>query len=238
MRMLSRVAWLRWREFALLLAAAVVVSGIWGFIELADEVSEGGTQEFDEWAVRAMRRADDPATPVGPPWLAEVGRDLTALGGIAVLVLMTVFACGYLALQRSYHAMWLLAAAASGGLMLSLGLKELFARDRPDLVPHLSHVVTSSFPSGHSMMASAVYLTLGALLSRTAAGRGTKIYFLHMALLLTTLVGVSRVFLGVHYPTDVLAGWAAGAAWAMVCWLVAVYLQSRGKVEQPPETSE
>jgi undecaprenyl-diphosphatase len=182
--------------------------------------------------LRAMRRADDPSRPIGPRWLPEVGRDLTALGGVAVLSLTTVFVAGYLLIVRKYHAMWLVLAATLGGLLISTLLKHLIDRARPDLVPHLSHVYTSSFPSGHSMLSAVVYLTLGALLTRLASERRVKLYFLAAALLLTFLVGVSRVYMGVHYPTDVLAGWTAGLVWALLCWLVARYLQRRGAVEK------
>jgi undecaprenyl-diphosphatase len=179
-----------------------------------------------------MRRADDPSRPIGPRWLPEVGRDLTALGGVAALTLTTAFVAGYLLIVRKYHAMWLVLAATLGGLLISTLLKHLIDRARPDLVPHLSHVYTSSFPSGHSMLSAVVYLTLGALLTRLAAERRVKLYFLAAALLLTFLVGVSRVYMGVHYPTDVLAGWTAGLVWALLCWLVARYLQRRGAVER------
>ena len=226
------ISWLAGHVNIVLVAVLLIVGGTWGFIELADEVREGDTQRFDDWAVRAMRRADDPSRPIGPHWLPEVGRDLTALGGVAVLSLTTAFVAGYLLIVRKYHAMWLVLAATLGGLLISTLLKQLIDRARPDLVPHLSNVYTSSFPSGHSMLSAVVYLTLGALLTRLASERRVKLYFLAAALLLTFLVGVSRVYMGVHYPTDVLAGWTAGLVWALLCWLVARHLQRRGAVEK------
>jgi undecaprenyl-diphosphatase len=117
--------------------------------------------------------------------------------------------------------------------LLSTLLKDVFDRPRPSVVPHLSYVATSSFPSGHSLMAAVVYLTLGSLLARLVQSARLKLYFLSVAVVLACLVGMSRVYLGVHYPTDVLAGWAAGLAWAVLCWLLARYLQQRGAVEKP-----
>jgi undecaprenyl-diphosphatase len=115
---------------------------------------------------------------------------------------------------------------------LSSALKALFRRPRPEVVPHLMRVYSSSFPSGHSIISAVVYLTLGALLARTFRQRRFKFYFLAVAVVLTGLVGVSRVYMGVHYPTDVLAGWTAGLVWATLCWLVDRHLQRRGKIEQ------
>jgi undecaprenyl-diphosphatase len=134
---------------------------------------------------------------------------------------------------RKYHALLLLLAATGGALLLSLLLKDVIDRPRPDLIAHRSHVMTKSFPSGHAMLSAAVYLTLGVLLARLTTSLRLKLYFLCIALLLTLLVGVSRVFMGVHWPTDVMAGWAAGLAWAIGCWLVARWLQRRGSVEPP-----
>jgi undecaprenyl-diphosphatase len=220
-----------------LIAVLILVLGTWAFIAIADEVREGGTQKFDDWAVRALRQRDNPAIPIGPRWLHEVGRDITALGGVAVLTLVTFAVAGYLLMARKFHAMWLVLIATFGGLMISGILKGAFERQRPDLVPHLSQVYTSSFPSGHSMLSAVVYLTIGSLLARLAPGYGVKIYFIGIALGLTLLIGVSRVYMGVHYPTDVLAGWSAGLVWAIVCWLVARYLQQRGAVEKDTEKS-
>jgi undecaprenyl-diphosphatase len=225
------VEWLGSHTGSLLVAALLVVVCIWGFIAIADEVKEGGTRRFDDWAIRALRKPSDPAQPIGPAWLAEVARDLTGLGGVAVLSLMTAAVVGFLWLREKYGAMWLVLIATVGGLGLSTALKHVYQRPRPQLVAHLSQVYTTSFPSGHSMLSAVVYLTLGTLLARFVRERRVKFYFVSVAMVLTFLVGVSRVFMGVHYPTDVLAGWAAGLSWALMCWIVATYLQRRGKVE-------
>jgi undecaprenyl-diphosphatase len=214
-----------------LLTALVIVGASWLFIELADEVREGSTQQFDEWLIRSLRSPSDTADPVGPKWLEEMGRDLTALGGVAVLTLLTAVVIGYLVICRTYHAVWLVLAATVGGFVLSTLLKGWFDRPRPTLVPHLSYVTSASFPSGHSMLSAVLYLTLGTLLARLVEDRRLKVYVLLVAMLLSFLVGMSRVYLGVHYPTDVLAGWSAGLAWALLCGLVGRFLQQRGLVE-------
>ncbi len=222
----SLLAWLGSHGQVVIVAALVVVAGTWGFVELLDEVMEGETQQFDEWMIRILREHE------GPAWLQEVGRDLTALGGVAVMAVVTAAVAGYLLLCKKYSAMWLVLVATGGGLLLSTALKHFIDRDRPSLVEYKSMVYTSSFPSGHSMMAAVVYLTLGSLLARIMPGRLLKLYFLILAMVLTALVGVSRVYLGVHWPTDVLAGWCGGLVWALLCWLVARYLQRKGAVEK------
>ena len=229
------VAWLGGLDLILLLAVFAMATGLWTFVAIADSVAEGKTQSIDDRLIRALRQPDDPSDPIGPEWMEEVGRDLTALGGVAVLSLMTAAVLGFLLIRRQYHAMGFLLGATMGGLALSLLLKNHFARPRPELVPHLSAVYTSSFPSGHSMLSAVLYLTLGALLARLVKGPALKVYVLSVAMLLTLLVGLSRVFMGVHYPTDVLAGWSVGLSWAILCWLVARRLQRQGIVEGSAE---
>jgi undecaprenyl-diphosphatase len=219
------------REVALLLALALAAAALWGFAELTDEVLEGETHAFDQGVLLALRSPADPSDPLGPGWLEEAMRDVTALGSTTVLAFVTLAAAGFLALQRKGRAALFVVAAVGGGMLLTTGLKLGFDRPRPDLVPHATLVYSTSFPSGHSMMAAVTYLTLGALLARVQPRRRLKLYLLALAVILTLAVGFSRVYLGVHWPTDVLAGWAVGAAWALMCWAGALWLQRRGEVE-------
>ncbi|MFC4174417.1 phosphatase PAP2 family protein [Microvirga sp. GCM10011540] len=219
-------------EWPILLASLAAAGAIWAFVELADEVVEGSTHAIDRRLLLALRSEADPAEPLGPAWLEEMMRDFTALGGVGVLTLLTVGAVGYLFLTDKWRAALAVLLSVAGGILLSTLIKMGFDRPRPDLVSHGSYVYTASFPSGHSMMAAVVYLTLGALLARVQSPKRAKAYILVSAVLLTILVGISRVYLGVHWPTDVLAGWAVGAAWALLCWVVTLWLQAEGKVER------
>lgn len=233
-RLLARVTSI---EPIVLVVLAIGTASLWGFIEIAEEVFEGDTEAFDHWMLRVLRDPQDPAEPFGPEWMQEMARDITALGGAFWLTSITIGVAIYLWLIGKIHMMVFLLAATAGGAIVTSALKGLFARPRPDLVPHLAHVYTSSFPSGHSMLAAVVYLTLGSLLAAVMPNAKLKIYVLFVALMLTLLVGASRVYLGVHYPTDVLAGWLAGMVWALMCWLVARWLQRRGTVESQPASS-
>ncbi len=223
--------WLRNLDLFVLLAFLTLVLGILAFVLIADVVRAHSTQSMDEWIIRSLRRPDNPSIPIGPAWMQEVGRDLTALGGVIVLALVSLAVVVFLAIVRAYHAMLFFLAAILGGWLLSTLLKNAFDRPRPDVVPHLSQAYTSSFPSGHSMMSAILYLTLGALLARLVESMWLKLYFVAVALVVTFLVGCSRVYMGVHYPTDVLAGWCAGLSWALLCWLAARFLQRHGAVE-------
>ena len=217
--------------FQVLLVTLVVVAGTWVFVELAGDVLKGDTQAFDRWLLDALRSPASPEWPRGPRWLVEVGRDVTAFGSSVVVALLTAAVVGYLWLQRKYGALGFVVVVTAGGGLLSHLLKALFARERPNPVPCL-WVSSPSFPSGHAILAAVVYLTLGILLARLEPRPLLKAYFLGVMMALTFLVGVSRVYLGVHYPTDVLAGWTVGLVWGLLCWLAAWYLQRRGTVER------
>jgi undecaprenyl-diphosphatase len=224
--------WLGSHELAVWLALLLIVGCVWIFIALAGEMIEGDTRAFDEKLIVAMRNPADHSDPVGPKWLEEFARDMTALGGMGVVTLLTVATIGFLLLQHKPRSAAFILFAVAGGLLLSSLLKSGFDRPRPDLVPHGSYVYTASFPSGHSAMSAVTYLTLGALLARIQNRRRLKAYIILWALLVTIAVGVSRVYLGVHWPTDVLAGWTLGVSWALTCWLAARWLQRRRQVEE------
>jgi undecaprenyl-diphosphatase len=224
-------------EFATLAAVLLLAVALLVFAAVTDGVVAGETRTFDSAVLMAMRTAGRPSDPLGPPWFEEAVRDVTSLGGTTIIVLITGTVAGFLALSGTRHAALLMIASVSGGSLLMSFLKQLFARARPDLVEHSARVFTESFPSGHATLSAVTYLTLGALLARVQTRRTLKAYSLGIAITLTALVGVSRVYLGVHWPTDVLAGWCLGAAWAMVCWLVAAWLQRRGDVERRIEKS-
>ena len=214
---------------ALLLAATLVLS----FGYLAMEVLEGDTIAFDRAVLLAMRTSGNPADPIGPVWLEEVGRDVTALGSYAFLGMVLLSVLGYLILIRKHSAAILVTANVLGGAVVSALLKLGFDRTRPDTISDATRVFTASFPSGHATLSAVTFLTLGALLTRMHADRRIKVYFVALALSLTVGVGISRLYLGVHYPTDVIAGWAVGSAWAILCWVAAVWLQQWGEIETP-----
>lgn len=191
------------------------------FLQLASEVIEGETLAFDKKIVLALRKADDPSRPIGPAWVTGALLDLTALGGPTVIGLVVLAVVGFLVVQARYWTAIFVFVTAVSGEAVSYAMKGIFVRPRPTVVPHLREAFSSSFPSGHAMQSAIIYLTLGAMLMRITEGRLTKFYCCTMAMLLTGLVGVSRVWLGVHYPTDVLAGWIVGLFWASICWLAA-----------------
>jgi len=216
----------------LIVRLLIIVVGIAAFFLLAVEVNRGDTQHFDEQILRSLREPNNPDVPRGPVALQEAARDITSLGGYALSILLVAIVTIFLACDGKNGAARLFLAAVISGWLLQKGLKALIGRPRPEVVPRLMPVDSTSFPSGHSMMSAIIFLTLGVILSRLELKRPhLRIYFMSVAFLLTGLVGLSRVYLGVHYPTDVLAGWTAGLVWAMLCSLVAQYLQRRGAVE-------
>jgi len=206
------------------------------FAELAGDVMEGENHQIDTTILLMMRSANDLADPLGPPWFEEMMRDITALGGVAVLTLITIFSAIYLLLIKRRDLMLYLAAAAITGTIFSNLLKAGFSRPRPDIVPHEIVVYTASFPSGHSLVAAAIYLTLGVILAEAQTRYRLKIYMLSVAIVLALLVGVSRIYLGVHWPSDVLAGWLAGSAWAFMLWIAAHYYMNKHNGRDPEGT--
>jgi undecaprenyl-diphosphatase len=222
---------LRTGELAPVLAFLGAAALVLAFGLLADAVRAGGTRSFDAAVVAALRSPTG-EDPIGPPWLEEAVRDVTALGSFTFLGLLLGSVVGYLLLVRKHGMAWLMLAAVLGGVVMSSLLKIGFDRPRPDIAGSV-RVFTASFPSGHATLSAVAFLTIGVLLARLSREARVRAYFLAVAVFLTVIVGVSRLYLGVHYASDVLAGWCAGAAWAILCWSVALVLQRRRQVEAP-----
>jgi undecaprenyl-diphosphatase len=213
-----------WQGPGVLIPIILIGGALWAFIEILDEVVEGETRSIDEAILLGFRVPGNPADPIGEPWFEEAMRDITALGSAPTLVIAVLAVVGFLMLSKAWRPAIFTLVASGGGLIVSSLLKYTVDRPRPDLVPHGNLIYTTSFPSGHSMMSAVVYLTLAALVARLIERRRLKGYALGVAVILTLLIGVSRIYLGVHWPSDVLAGWVAGAAWALGCWLIARWI--------------
>ena len=208
-------------EIGALIAFAVAAVGILAFAGIADETVEGESRAFDESILLALRTPGDANDLIGPAWFDLAMNDITSLGGVIILSLISLSVVVYLFMQGKWKNAVVVAGASASGVILSETLKVGFARPRPDLVPQLVEVHSLSFPSGHAMLSAVIYLTLGALLARFHKRKRERALIMLYAVLITMLVGASRVYLGVHWPTDVLAGWALGAAWAALWWLFA-----------------
>jgi undecaprenyl-diphosphatase len=208
---------------------------LWGFFNIAGEIGEGETSSLDRRILLALRNPADPSDPIGSRSLQEAMRDVTALGGVTVMILVTlVSVLAFLMHRRRWHAA-ILTGTVLAAVVSSEGLKHLYGRPRPDLVPHGSYVYSASFPSGHSTLSAATFLTLAMLIASLEPNRGTKAMVFVLAGLLILAIGFSRVYLGVHWPSDVLAGWCLGAAWALGAWTLLLQVGGRGDVVEKPE---
>ena len=207
-------------EGRVLLVMLLIAGGSWAFIEISDEVREGSVSALDQRILTALRSNESPHDPLGPKLLEQVARDLSALGSVSVLVLLTAAVSGFLLLTGNRRTAVVVVFAVITGFAAGRLLKAGFARPRPEFVPPDMVVSEHSFPSGHAMHAALTYLTLAALLTSLQSSRRVKAYILGAAISTMCLVGISRIYLGVHWPTAVLAGWTAGATWALIWWLI------------------
>ncbi len=232
-RLLHAFRFIGRHEGGTLLALLGVLAGVWVFHELGEIALHPAAGSFDRSILLAMRVPGDLSDPIGPRWFEGMVRDVTSFGGVAVEAMITLAVIGFLFLERKKRVALFVAVAVTGGAVLGQLLKDVFERPRPTIISRQIEIYSLSFPSGHAMTAAVTYLTLGALLARTQRSRLVKAYVLVLAIVLTIAVGLSRIYLGVHWPTDVLAGWIAGAAWALLCWTVALRLQRRHVLEAP-----
>ena len=204
-------------ELSLFLGIGVFLLCLWGYVEIAEDYPEGRFRAFDQTVLRSLRTPANPAVPRGPIFLQGAVRDISALGSASVLVVGVLGLTGYLWLEQRRRAALSIVVASVGGVILDLALKSMADRPRPEVVPHLVDVTTSSFPSGHTLLSAIIYLSVGTMVAETARSRLVGCYAIAFAALLTFAVGCSRIYLGVHFPTDVLASWVAAIAWTLLC---------------------
>jgi undecaprenyl-diphosphatase len=203
---------------------------LWAFFGIAGEVGEGETSALDKHILLALRNSADLSDPIGSRSFEEAMRDVTGLGGVTVMILVTIVAVlAFLIHRKRWHA-GVLAATVLLAYVSSELLKHIYDRPRPDIVPHGSYVYSASFPSGHSTLSAATFLTLAMLISSLEPNRATKVMVFVLAFMLVLAIGFSRVYLGVHWPSDVLAGWCLGAAWALAAWTALLRLGGRRDV--------
>lgn len=221
---MTRRTFLTPRRIQMIVTLLLVAGLCWGFGMIAEEVIEGDTLVVDKAILMWFRDAANPSVPLGPHWLVEASRDVTALGSYTVLGVLVVGLVLHLLLTNAKRTALFLTVSVVGGALISSVLKYLFDRPRPDLTGAVE-VFTASFPSGHATTSAVVYLTIGAILAERTKSWGLRAYYIGFAAFLSLVIGCSRVYLGVHYPTDVLAGWSIGTAWALLCLAAALALR-------------
>ena len=210
-----------------MLLSLLAVAGLaGGFIKIAGEVHEGETSAFDNAILYWFRNPQSPTGLIGPDWLVEAARDFTSLGSYALLTTLVVLVLAYLLLDRRWFEATHLSVAVVSGVIVSNLLKVGFNRPRP-VFDHAPEVFSAGFPSGHATMSGVVFLTLGAILALHEPRRSLKLLFLGAAVFLTLLVGCTRIYLQVHFPTDVVAGWCLGVGWALSWVLIAQVARKR-----------
>jgi undecaprenyl-diphosphatase len=192
---------------------ALVTLAAAGFALIARAVVEGQTQQFDDAILTWMGNN-------GAPWLDVAALELTALGARIVVYMVVLVASAFLWQSRHHYSAALLWVSVIGAGLINSVLKISFNRPRPDVFPwRTQHVGLASFPSGHAMTSIVVYGTLAFLIARLAPTKWLRRLVWTVAMLVVVTVGLSRLYLGVHYPSDVLAGFVIGGAWAIICAL-------------------
>jgi undecaprenyl-diphosphatase len=211
--------WLRGADLQVITGLVAIGVLVLVFIRLGSAVSGAGTDDFDQAVLLALR--DAPDDPIGPPAFEGAVMHLSALGSGAVTSLVVLIAASYLALSGRRRYALLVIGCAVGTLIAMAALKGLFDRPRPSVVTHIDPPGGESFPSGHSMISAALYPMLAVLIARTLPTRKQRVFVIAAGAFLALLVGVTRLYLGVHYPTDVLAGWTVGLSVALIGGVVA-----------------
>ncbi|HSX56923.1 MAG TPA: phosphatase PAP2 family protein [Sphingomonas sp.] len=204
------------------LAGAVLVLAI-----LGRTIAGGERFAFDAAIMLGLRQDGNPAIPAGPFWFKQAMVDVTALGGETVLTLAVALTIGFLAASRHLLAAALVfAGTVTGSIAVALA-KNLVGRERPALVDHLVEVGSASFPSGHAANSAIIYLTIALVSIQVIPHRAARWFLFGAIALLVAAIGFSRIYLGVHWPSDVLAGWSFGLLWALAWWAGGSWLRLR-----------
>jgi undecaprenyl-diphosphatase len=198
-----------------------LITGIVLFCIVSATVITGKIISIDNSILLLLRNTENTSIPVGPGWLLNFMKYITALGSIPVVILITIFTSGLLILKKEYRSLKLILFAATGGGVIELLMKEIFSRPRPQIVPHLVSVDSLSYPSGHSAITSIILLSLVLIIYNSEIKESIKLYFLYSGILLIFIIGISRIYLGVHYPSDVLGGWSLGLIWSSISAILA-----------------
>jgi undecaprenyl-diphosphatase len=210
--------WLKNTDLRLLVELAVIGTLVLIFLGIAHAVS-GGSESFDHAILLGLRNTPD--DPIGGPGVQAAVMHLSGLGSGAVTTLVAVIAVSFLCLAGRWRYAGLVVACAVGTLLVMMMLKGIYDRPRPSIVTAIDPPGDESFPSGHSMISSALYPTLAVLIARALPTRRLRVFTVACGVFMAGMIGISRLYLGVHYPTDVLAGWTVGCTWALICGVVA-----------------
>ena len=222
-------------DLRLLLELAIVGMLIVVFLKIAHEVNEG-TESFDHAILLGLR--ETPSDPIGSPGVEAAVMHLSGLGSGAVTTLVSIIAVTFLCLAGRWRYAGVVVACAVGTLLVMMMLKGIYDRPRPSIVTAIDPPGDESFPSGHSMISSALYPTLAVLIARALPTRRLRVFTVACGVFLAGMIGISRLYLGVHYPTDVLAGWTVGCSWALICGIAARKLAPQVAARGEPALAE
>jgi undecaprenyl-diphosphatase len=224
-------------EIAALAAFGILAGGLAVFADIAEDYDEDEARGFDMQVLTSLHPGPDLADPIGPAWLDRAAQDFSAFGSLAIICTIALVVIGFMVMQKRFAQAGMLVFALAGGLLLSETMKGIFERTRPPEIYHMAGALNASFPSGHALLSTVFYLTLGAMLARLLQRRRNKVYAISIALVIALLVGLTRIYLGVHWASDVLAGWSLGASWAMTCWLLEWWVEKKTKLGRANETA-
>ncbi|MDQ3334142.1 MAG: phosphatase PAP2 family protein [Myxococcota bacterium] len=235
-RLRERIESMRARDLRLVAQLVAIGLLVLAFIKIGRAVTGAETHELDNRILLALRNAPD--DPIGSDAFQSAVMHISALGSGAVTSLIVLIATLFFALAGHVRYALLMVACSLGTLLGMFLLKTFYERERPTIVTHIDPPGGASFPSGHSMISAALYMTLAVLIARTLDKRRLRIFVVVIGALLMMIVGLTRLYLGVHYPTDVLAGWTAGLTWALICGMLVTRLGHRGVVDMPAPKQE